>query len=243
MLPLQDINPRRRFPILMFVLVAINILVFLWEMSMGEQQLAAAFQDLSVVPRNLTANPFSLESLMDCIRSMFFHGGIEHIAGNMLYLYLFGDNVEDRLGSLLFIVLYFISGFVAIIAQVITAPQSDIPLIGASGAIAGVLGAYLVMFPGVKVRGIIPIGRVSSMQEWPAYAVLGLWFVTQLFNGVAALVPADDAQYGGGVAFFAHVGGFIAGALIAFLYTRAVPQPPADERREALYQRAQRYPF
>jgi len=241
MLPLQDINPRRRFPIVMFVLIGINVLVFLWEMSMGEQQLSAAFQDLSVVPRNLTANPFSLESLLDCIRSMFFHGGIAHIAGNMLYLYLFGDNVEDRLGMLLFIVLYFISGFVAIIAQVIVDPQSTVPLIGASGAIAGVLGAYLVMFPGVKVRGIIPIGRISSMQEWPAYAVLGLWFVTQLFNGIGSL--GANAQAGGGVAFFAHVGGFIAGALIAFLYTRAVPQPPAEERREALYQRTQQTNF
>ncbi|MBC7812003.1 MAG: rhomboid family intramembrane serine protease [Burkholderiales bacterium] len=241
MLPLQDINPRRRFPILMFVLIGINVLVFLWEMSMGEQQLSAAFQDLSVVPRNLTANPFSLESLLDCLRSMFFHGGIAHIGGNMLYLYLFGDNVEDRLGMLLFIVLYFISGFVAIIAQVLVDPQSTVPLIGASGAIAGVLGAYLVMFPGVKVRGIIPIGRISSMQEWPAYAVLGLWFVTQLFNGIGSL--GANAQAGGGVAFFAHVGGFIAGALIAFLYTRAVPQPPAEERREALYQRTQRTNF
>ena len=237
MLPLRDINPRRRFPILMFILIGINVLVFIWEMSLPPEQLERAFIDLSVVPRNISAAPFSLESILDSVRSMFFHGGYEHIFGNMLYLYLFGDNVEDRLGMLLFAVLYFISGFVAIAAQVIIDPSSPIPLVGASGAIAGVLGAYLVMFPGVKVRGIIPIGRVSSMQEWPAIAVLGLWFVAQLFNGVASL--GADAQYGGGVAFFAHVGGFVAGAVIAFLYTRAVPQPPGEERREALYQRPQ----
>lgn len=239
MLPLQDINPRRRFPILMFILIGINVLVFIWEMSLSPEQLERAFIDLSVVPRNISAAPFSLESILDSVRSMFFHSGLAHIGGNMLYLYLFGDNVEDRLGMLLFIVLYFVSGFVAIAAQVIIDPNSTIPLVGASGAIAGVLGAYLVMFPGVKVRGIIPIGRISSMQEWPAIAVLGLWFVTQLFNGIGSL--GADAQSGGGVAFFAHVGGFVAGALIAFLYTRAVPQPPSEERREALYQRTQQH--
>lgn len=241
MLPLQDINPRRRVPILTYLLIGINVLVFLWELTLSESQLQQTFMNLSVVPANVTANPFSAETIMDFFRSMFFHGGWDHILGNMLYLYLFGDNIEDRLGEILYIILYFVSGFVAGIAQIMLDPNSTIPLIGASGAIAGVLGAYLVIFPGVKVRGIIPLGRVSSMQEWPAIVVLGMWFVLQLVNGVGSIT--SGAAYGGGVAFFAHVGGFITGAVIAFLFTRVVPQPPAEERREALYQRAERYKF
>lgn len=241
MLPLQDINPRRRTPVLTYLLIAINVIVFLWELTLPEAQLQQAFVDLSIVPANVTANPFSAETVMDFLRSMFLHGGWDHILGNMLYLYLFGDNIEDRLGEILYLVLYFVSGFIAGIAQVMLDPNSTIPLIGASGAIAGVLGAYLVMFPGVKVRGIIPLGRISSMQEWPAVVVLGMWFVLQLINGVGSL--GANSAYGGGVAFFAHVGGFIAGAVIAFILTRMIPQPPAEERREALYERAQRYKF
>jgi membrane associated rhomboid family serine protease len=238
MFPLQDMNPTRRVPIITYGLIAINVLVFLWELSQPEAQLNRQFEILSVVPRNVTADPFSLETFMDFLRSMFFHGGFEHIIGNMLYLWLFGDNVEDRLGGILYLVLYFISGFAAGLAQVLVDPNSTIPLIGASGAIAGVLGSYLIMYPSVKVRGIIPLGRISSMQEWPAWAVLGLWFVTQLFNGVASIT---DAQYGGGVAFFAHIGGFIAGIVLTFLFTRIVPQPPMEQREQALYERAQRH--
>jgi membrane associated rhomboid family serine protease len=239
MLPLQDINPRRRTPILTYLLIAINVIVFLWELSLGDRALQQAFIDLSIVPANVTANPFSLETVLDFLRSMFFHGGWDHLLGNMLYLYLFGDNVEDRFGEVLYLILYFVSGFVAGISQIVLDPNSTIPLVGASGAIAGVLGAYLVLFPGVKVRGIIPLGRIGSMQEWPAVVVLGMWFVLQLINGVGSLGAASE--YGGGVAFFAHIGGFIAGAVIAFLLTRMVPQPPAADRREALYERAQRY--
>jgi len=239
MLPLQDINPTRRTPILTYLLIVINVVVFLWELTLSEAQLSQTFINLSVVPANVTANPFSLETIADFFRSMFFHGGWDHILGNMLYLWLFGDNIEDRFGEILYLVLYFVSGFVAGIAQVMLDPNSTIPLIGASGAIAGVLGAYLVLFPGVKVRGIIPLGRISSMQEWPAVIVLGMWFVLQVVNGIGSL--GANAQYGGGVAFFAHIGGFIAGAVIAFIFMRIVPQPPAAERREALYERAQRY--
>jgi membrane associated rhomboid family serine protease len=239
MLPLQDINPTRRTPILTYLLIVVNVVVFLWELTLSDSQLQQAFVNLSVVPANVSANPFSVETLLDFVRSMFFHGGWDHLLGNMLYLWLFGDNIEDRFGEILYLVLYFVSGFVAGIAQVMLDPASTIPLVGASGAIAGVLGAYLVLFPGVKVRGIIPLGRISSMQEWPAIAVLGMWFVLQVINGVGSL--GANTQYGGGVAFFAHIGGFIAGAVIAFIFMQIVPQPPAAERREALYERAQRY--
>jgi membrane associated rhomboid family serine protease len=238
MFPISDANPTRRLPILTYALIAINVLVFLWELSMSPDQLEATFRNLSVVPANVSSNLFSLDTFLDTVRSMFFHGGWDHILGNMLYLYLFGDNVEDRLGKIGFLFLYFVSGFVAAFAQVLIDPTSTIPLIGASGAIAGVLGSYLLLYPNVKVRGIIPLGRISTLQEWPAFIVLGMWFVLQLVNGFASLGAAAD--YGGGVAFFAHIGGFVAGLVITFIITRIVPQPPAEQRVNALYQRAAR---
>ena len=241
MLPIADVNPTRRLPILTWGLIAVNALVFLWEISMPESQLNQVFIDLAAVPRNATAlGWFAPETLLDIVRSMFFHGGWEHIIGNMLYLYLFGDNVEDRFGYIGFLLLYFVSGFVASYAQIIIDPNSPIPMVGASGAIAGVLGAYLVLFPGVKVRGIVPLGRVSTLQELPAFVVLGMWFVLQLVSGFGSL--GASSEYGGGVAFFAHIGGFVAGVVLAFILGRIVPQPPPAQRREMLYERTRRYP-
>ncbi len=242
MFPVRDLNPTRRLPILTYILIGINVLVFLWEQTLSPEQLQNAFMEMAVVPANLSADPLSLEALLDSVRSMFFHGGWAHLIGNMLYLYLFGDNLEDRLGYILYLVMYFVSGFVAVAAQVIIDPNSTIPLVGASGAIAGVLGGYLILFPGVRVQGIIPLGRFSTLAEWPAWIVLGMWFVLQLFNGVASLgVPTEATT--GGVAFFAHIGGFVAGLVLTFLFTRIVPQPPAPQQREMLYERAQRYRF
>lgn len=237
MLPVSDANPTRRIPIVTYILIGINILVFLWELTLSEMGLQDAFMDLAVVARNISNAPFSLESLLDIVRSMFFHGGIEHIAGNMLYLWLFGDNVEDRLGKLLYLALYFLSGFAAVVAQVMVDPNSTVPMVGASGAIAGVLGSYLLLFPGVKVRGIVPLGRVSQMAEMPAWIVLGFWFVLQLFNGIASLGVETT---GGGVAFFAHIGGFVLGMAITVLFMLLFPQPPAEQRNQVLYKRAGR---
>lgn len=238
MMPLRDLNPTRRFPILTYGLIAINAVVFLIQLTMPEQQLQQVFIDQAVVPASASAAPFALETILDVVRSMFFHGGWEHILGNMLYLYLFGDNIEDRLGEVLFLVLYFGGGFVAAFAQVMIDPSSPIPLIGASGAIAAVLGSYLVMFPGVKVQGIVALGRIGSMQEMPAWIVLGLWFVLQLVSGFGSL--GTDAQYGGGVAFFAHIGGFVFGVILTLILSRIVPQPPAEERNQTLYNRTAR---
>ena len=238
MLPIRDLNPRRRFPILVFLLIAVNALVFFWEMTLSVPELEEAFRDLAVVPDLISDNPFSLESILDVIRSMFMHGGYEHILGNMLYLYLFGDNIEDRFGRILFLVLYFLSGFVAVAAQVAIDPDSMTPMVGASGAIAGVLGSYLVLFPTVKVQGIIPIGRMAGLQEWPAFVVLGMWFILQLLSGIASL-GADYAE--GGVAFFAHIGGFLAGIVLTLIFMRIYPQPDKDSREQMLYERAQRY--
>lgn len=241
MFPLRDMNPTRRTPILTYGLIGINAVIFLLQLGMSEGQLQQVFMTQAVVPANISAAPFSLESILDVIRSMFFHGGWEHIIGNMLYLWLFGDNIEDRLGAILYLFVYFAGGFVAVIAQVLIDPQSTIPLIGASGAIAAVLGSYMVMFPGVRVQGIMPLGRISTLQEMPAWVVLGLWFVLQLVSGFGSL--GTSAEYGGGVAFFAHIGGFVFGAVITLILMQIVPQPPAEERNQTLYQRSNRYRF
>lgn len=239
MLPLRDMNPTRRFPVLTYVLIAINVLVFLWELTLPPAALEAALTDLSVVPANVSRDLFSLETTLDILRSMFFHAGWAHLLGNLLYLYLFGDNVEDRLGRVLYLVLYFGSGFAAALAQVVINPASPIVLVGASGAISGVLGSYLALFPGVRVRGIVPLFYIGMWSEWPAWLVIGLWFVMQLLSGVASL----GLETGGGVAFFAHIGGFVLGIVLTWILMLVVPQPPADYRREVLYERTRRYPY
>jgi membrane associated rhomboid family serine protease len=241
MLPLKDLNPTRRTPVVTYGLIAVNVLVFLWEQTFSIAELQELFLRLSVVPAFVIQNPLELDTLLDFIRSMFFHGGWAHLLGNMLYLWLFGDNLEDRMGVVLYLFLYFFSGFVASLAQILISPNSTIPLVGASGAIAGVLGGYLILFPGVRVRGIVPLGFFIRFAEWPAWIVLGLWFVIQLFNGAVSL--GVETGISGGVAFFAHIGGFIAGLVLTWIFTQLVPQPPAEERQEILYERARRYRY
>lgn len=239
MLPLKDLNPTRRFPVLTYTIIVINVLVFLWELSLPPAQLEAALTSLSVVPARVSADPFSLDSILSVIRSMFFHAGWSHLLGNMLYLYLFGDNVEDRLGRIVYLVLYFGSGFAATMAQVAIDPTSIIVQVGASGAIAGVLGSYFILFPGVRVKGIVPLRSIGLWADWPAWLVLGLWFLVQFFNGAASLGVQTSM---GGVAFFAHIGGFVFGLILTLLVVLFYPQPPSSERQELLYQRARRNP-
>lgn len=241
MLPLKDLNPTRRIPVITYTLIVVNVLVFIWEQSVPVNELEDLFMRLSVVPAAVIQDPLALDTLLDFFRSMFFHGGWAHLLGNMLYLWLFGDNLEDRMGVVLFLFLYFLGGFVASIAQIVVSPNSLVPMIGASGAIAGILGGYLILFPAVKVRGIILLGLYARTAEWPAWAVLGLWFVLQLFNGAVALGVQTGAT--GGVAFFAHIGGFITGLVLTWIFMRLVPQPPAEQRREVLYERTQRYRY
>lgn len=239
MIPLNDLNPVRRTPLLTWGLIALNVVVFLWESTLPEAALMEIFTRISVVPVQVMAAPFAPETQLDILRSMFLHGGWAHLLGNMLYLYLFGDNLEDRFGRPLFLLLYIVSGYAAVVAQVLIDPTSTIPLVGASGAIAGVLGSYLVLFPNVRVRGIILLGLFSRFADLPAWIVLALWFVLQLFSGLASL---DPQMSGGGVAFFAHIGGFICGALLT-LPLMAMPQPPADQRYAMLYDRTRRYRY
>jgi membrane associated rhomboid family serine protease len=241
MLPLKDLNPTRRIPLITYGLIAANVIVFIWEQTLSATELQDAFLRLSVVPANVIEDPLALDTLLDFIRSMFFHGGWAHLLGNMLYLWLFGDNLEDRMGVVLFLFLYVLGGVVASIAQILIDPNSPIPLIGASGAIAGVLGGYLILFPGVRVRGIVPLGLVTRLAEWPAWIVLGLWFIIQLFNGAISLGVETGAT--GGVAFFAHIGGFLTGLVFTWIFMKLIPQPPAERRRDILYERAQRYRY
>jgi membrane associated rhomboid family serine protease len=149
--------------------------------------------------------------------SMFLHGGWAHILGNMLYLWIFGDNVEDRLGHVPYLVFYLLAGVAATLAHAFASPHSTMPAIGASGAISGVLGAYLIMFPKARVVTIIPLGFFLRMAELPALVVLGMWFVLQLFSGAASL-GAASAQESGGVAWWAHIGGFVFGMIVGVFF-------------------------
>ena len=221
MLPLQDLNPTRRIPFITYLLIAINIAVFLWEQSNPPAELQDLLLQLAIVPARVVENPFSGETLLDFVRSMFFHGGWAHLLGNMLYLFLFGDNIEDRLGRPLYLFVYLLSGFIAAGAQILINPESTVPLVGASGAIAGVLGGYLILFPKARVRGLIFLGLFSRIAELPAFIVLGLWFLLQLFNGVISV--GVQTSVSGGVAFFAHVGGFVAGLILTALLAQLVP--------------------
>lgn len=241
MLPLKDLNPTRRIPVVTYGLIAVNVAVFLWEQSLSASELQELFLRLAVVPARVVQNPLALDTLLDFLRSMFFHGGWAHLLGNMLYLWLFGDNLEDRMGIPLFLFGYFLSGFIASTAQILVDPTSSVPMIGASGAIAGVLGGYLILFPGVKVRGIILLGLFVRIMEWPAWIVLGMWFVLQLFSGAASIGVETGGS--GGVAFFAHIGGFIAGLVLTWIFMKLVPQPPSENRRDVLYERASRYRY
>lgn len=239
MIPIRDLNPTCRRPLFTYGLILVNVLVFVWELGFSYTERLEIFLQFAVVPAHLWAAPFTPEAFLDVMRSMFFHGDWLHLLANMLYLYLFGDNVEDRFGGILFLLLYFASGFAATYAQVWMDPDSTIPLVGASGAVAGVLGSYLVLYPGVRVRGIVPLGFFALFAEWPAIAVLALWFLYQLIN-VFVQLGVRTGEDVGGIALFAHIGGFVFGALLTLLFIWIMPQPPGDKRCQLLYDRAAR---
>ena len=231
MLPLTDHNPRRTFPFVTYALIAANILAFMWELSLG-QNLQRVLFDLAFVPRKFFVPGHWEYDVFSTFFSMFLHGGLLHIGSNMLYLWIFGDNVEDRLGHVRYTIFYFACGWIATLAHAFSSPSSMIPAIGASGAIAGVLGGYLILFPHAQVTTLIPIFFFITIRQIPAVLILGLWFVLQLFSGVGSLgVP--DAQDMGGVAYFAHIGGFVAGMILIVLMGGRRRQPPP--RREPIF--------
>jgi membrane associated rhomboid family serine protease len=232
-IPLRDANPTYRRPWLTYILIATNVAVFfLWEPISGSpREQFTFFVCHGAIPEELTdLQPIpevvhlcgSKSVLLSILTSMFLHGGFLHIAGNMLYLWVFGNNVEDRMGWPAFLGFYLVAGAVAAYAEAFAHPDSTIPLVGASGAIAGTLGAYLVMFPHARVLTLVPIFFFLQIAQLPAWMVLGFWFVLQAFQGVGAL--AGDT---GGVAWWAHIGGFAFGALVALLFYRRRSQPDA----------------
>jgi rhomboid family protein len=205
MIPLRDVIPSRTTPFVTMGLIALNAVVFLYQQMLPDIELRRFVASYGLIPAY-----FDWVSLLT---SMFLHGGWGHFLGNMLYLWIFGDNVEDRVGHGRYVVFYLGCGAVAALAQTMVNPDSMIPMIGASGAISGVLGAYLVMFPHSRVLTLVPIFVVIEIIEIPAVVLLGIWFLMQLLSGVGSL----GQQNVGGVAFWAHAAGFVAGlAGIAF---------------------------
>lgn len=199
MIPLRDVIPTHSFPFITIGLIALNAVAFLYEQSLPEPALENLVQTLAVIPAD-----FLWPTL---ITSMFLHGGWFHFLGNMLYLWIFGDNVEERLGHGTFLFFYLACGVAAGLAHIYMNPSSLIPTLGASGAIAGVMGAYFVLYPHSRILTLVPLIIFFRVMEVPAVVFLGIWFVVQFFSG-AASAGADS----GGVAFWAHVAGFAAGA-------------------------------
>ncbi len=212
MLPLRDDNPRRSFPFVTLVLIALNVLAFLWQLSLGPA-LDAALMSIGFIPARFWIPGNWIPDLFTIVVSMFLHGGFLHIGANMLYLWIFGDNVEDRIGHARFGLFYLVCGFGATLAHAFFSAGSEIPAIGASGAIAGVLGAYLVLYPTARVTTVIPIFIFITVREIPAIVILGFWFVLQLFSGVGSLATTGGQDLGG-VAYWAHIGGFVLGLLL-----------------------------
>lgn len=206
MIPLGDDNSGRKIvPFVTYALILLNVLVFFLELAGGEQfVLKWAF-----TPARFLANPIGESPTL--LTSMFMHAGITHLLGNMIYLWIFGDNVEDRLGSVKYLFFYLVCGLCATFAQLAFIPHANVPNLGASGAIAGILGAYIVLFPGGKVRVLLG----NAITELPSLIVIGFWFVLQFFSSFSTEASSSEE---GGVAYMAHIGGFIAGLALAGLY-------------------------
>jgi membrane associated rhomboid family serine protease len=216
MFPVGDDNSQRRsFPVVTPILIGLNVLMFLVELGGGDQFI----QQWAFIPADFSANPAA--NGVTIFTAMFMHGGWLHLFGNMLFLWIFGDNVEDRFGHVKFLVFYLAAGIAATFAQFALAPHSSVPNVGASGAIAGVLGAYILMFPRSRVN--VLLGR--QIVAMPAVFVLGMWIVLQLISGVGTIAYTDESANVGGIAYMAHIGGFVAGFLMAFVFR---PRAPAN---------------
>jgi rhomboid family protein len=210
-IPLRDIIPSRTTPVVTISIIALNIIVFLYELSLGRAI------DAFTLYYGLVPAAFSWVTVFT---SMFLHGGVLHVAGNMLYLWIFGDNVEDRMGHGRFLVFYLLCGVAAALAQTITVPESVVPMVGASGAIAGVMGAYFVLYPRSRIVTLLPFFFFFQVIEVPAILFLGIWFVMQFLSGVGSIVSTIGRGGTGGIAFWAHVAGFVAGITGVALFRR-----------------------
>lgn len=215
MFPLSDTEKPSRFPFLTLLLVAANVFVFFQMLlSSNPESFVARY---ALIPSSITL--FDYSTLLPFITSMFLHGGFFHIFSNMWFLWIFGDNVEERLGIVGFPVLYFVSGIVGSLAQYLLQTSSSVPMIGASGAVSGVLGAYFILFPHHRIRSVVFLVFIFTVINIPAGFYLFYWFILQFFQGVAS-IPSLSSE-AGGVAFMAHVGGFVTGVLLALAYRNA----------------------
>ena len=229
MFPISDDNPRRQTPIVTWTIIGICVLVYLWQASLGDERGQAAVLEFGMIPARvfgtaeLSPEFTAAPAWLTVITSMFMHGGWMHLALNMLFLWIFGDNVEDSMGHVRYLVFYVACGVAAAMAQALTNLDSTIPMVGASGAISGVLGAYVLLHPHATVRVLFVLGLFVTVAHVPAMIVLGIWFLTQIAS--AAFAQSD----GPGVAFWAHVGGFVAGMALVPLFKKSgvkLFQPP-----------------
>ncbi len=226
MLPIRDTVPTRSPPIATRLLVLINALVFLFELTLSPPELEGLFHVFGIVPARFTHPDWAvsaglpLNGYWPFLTSMFLHGGWLHIIGNMWALWIFGDNVEDRMGPIRFVIFYLLSGCLAGAVHVLTNADSTLPTVGASGAIAGVMGAYLVNFPTARIIVLVPIFLFPFFFEVPAVIYLGFWALSQFFSGTLSLISGDQV---GGVAWWAHVGGFASGIVLQFFFFRRGP--------------------
>ncbi|MGF1460413.1 MAG: rhomboid family intramembrane serine protease [Leptolyngbyaceae cyanobacterium] len=220
--PLKDDNPVKITPYVTYGLIAINVLVFLYELTLSPMELSSFFRTWAVVPEQLTEafqgggfTIFTLHEWFTLISAQFMHAGFLHIGGNMLYLWVFGNNVEEELGHVRFVLFYLVCGTLATLAQWFFGMYSEVPSLGASGAIAGVMGAYIFRFPDVRILTVIPLGFFFFPLRIPAMFYLGIWFLQQASYGLASLnTPANIGMAEGGVAYWAHAGGFVFGAIL-----------------------------
>ncbi len=219
MIPLRDENPTRSVAVVTILIIALNVLAFGYELTLPSQRsLEALFADFALIPAAVTQTP-GVAAYRSVLTSMFLHGGWLHLIFNMLFLWIFGNNVEDSVGHFRYAIFYLLCGVAAAAAQVAVQPDSRVPMIGASGAISGVLGAYLLLFPRARVLTLVPIWIFIRLVYLPAWIFLIVWFALQLLSGAATAGRAQS----GGVAFWAHIGGFVAGmVLIPFFKKRSV---------------------
>jgi len=246
MFPYRDHNPSGTVPVVTMVLIALNCLAFFVELQQG-QGLDDFIRGYGLTPRRVFASTapdpappvvwpwapeerqvYSVPVWLTFFTSMFLHGGWMHLLGNMWYLWIFGDNVEDRMGHFRFLLFYLLCGLAAALAQTVVNSGSNVPMVGASGAIAGVLGAYLIAFPYARVSTLIFLGFFITVVQMPAFVVLGFWFLLQFFSGMGAMTLAET----GGVAWWAHIGGFVVGMALLFVF-----QKPEAKRRAYVHSR------
>ena len=214
MIPLYDTIRTRQFPLVNWLLILANAAVFWYELQLSESALQGFVFTWGLIPVELISN--SQEEWLTIFTSMFLHGGWFHLLSNMWVLYIFGDNIEDRVGSTRYLLFYLLSGVAAAFLQIFVVQSSSDPMIGASGAIAGVLGAYLISFPGARIASLVPILFIFTIVDIPAIIFLVFWFISQLYSGLFAM------QGGGasGIAWWAHIGGFIFGVIMVFFFRR-----------------------